>query len=242
MATTVDYIAALQQETITFDFTEASNGAKAPFLNDMVTKKAAKTGTTICGIVCKDGLVLAADARATAGPMVFTKDCEKVDAIAPNIACAGAGTAADLYHVTQGIRFDLALYSRTIKRLPKTETAIRRLQEKLFKYQGYVSCALIVGGVNADGSRLLSFISPDGYTYEHPYMAMGSGGYFASSVLQANWRPDITVEEGKELCADAIEAGIRNDMGSGSHVDVVVIRSSAPTQQERTLAYRKPIF
>eukprot|EP01053_Blabericola_migrator_P012965 Blabericola_migrator_1__12964@NODE_859_length_6239_cov_134_489469_g609_i0_p4_GENE_NODE_859_length_6239_cov_134_489469_g609_i0NODE_859_length_6239_cov_134_489469_g609_i0_p4_ORF_typecomplete_len242_score41_46Proteasome/PF00227_26/1e46DUF4191/PF13829_6/0_16_NODE_859_length_6239_cov_134_489469_g609_i013872112 len=237
----IDYISTLQQETTSFDFSEATSGAKAAVLSAYIQEHARKTGTTICGCVCRDGVVLAADTRATAGHTVFDKNCEKVEQIAPNIACAGAGTAADLQHTKRAMRFDLRLHSTTLKQLPRVETAIRRLQNMLFKYQGYVSCALIVGGVNSDGKATLAFISPEGYQFSHPFIAMGSGGYFATSILEAGYRPDLTVDEGKELCADAIEAGIRNDMGSGSNVDVMVLKSSAPTNWVRTRAYRTPI-
>lgn len=54
-----------------------------------------KTGTTIVGLKFKDGIVLAADTRATAGTIVAEKNCQKIHYIADNIYCCGAGTAAD---------------------------------------------------------------------------------------------------------------------------------------------------
>ena len=36
-----------------------------------------KTGTTTVGIVCKDGIILAADKRATAGTLIATKNTQK---------------------------------------------------------------------------------------------------------------------------------------------------------------------
>ena len=45
-------------------------------------------------MICKDAVILAADTRATAGPMVADKNCEKLHKLAPNIFAAGAGTAA----------------------------------------------------------------------------------------------------------------------------------------------------
>lgn len=53
------------------------NGFKAP--------KTTKTGTTIAGIVYKDGVILGADTRATSGPIVSDKNCEKIHYLAPNI-------------------------------------------------------------------------------------------------------------------------------------------------------------
>lgn len=58
-----------------------------------------KTGTTIVGVLCKDGVVLGADTRATAGTIVEDKNCEKIDYMAPNIYCCGAGTAADTFYI-----------------------------------------------------------------------------------------------------------------------------------------------
>ena len=37
-----------------------------------------KTGTTVLGIVCKDGIVMGADRRVTAGTLIMNKDFQKV--------------------------------------------------------------------------------------------------------------------------------------------------------------------
>lgn len=47
--------------------------------------KATKTGTTIVGVVYKDGVVLGADTRATEDNIVATKNCLKIHYMAPNM-------------------------------------------------------------------------------------------------------------------------------------------------------------
>lgn len=54
-----------------------SQGLKLP--------KTIKTGTTICGMLFKDGVILGADTRATEGPIVADKNCEKIHFLAKNI-------------------------------------------------------------------------------------------------------------------------------------------------------------
>ncbi len=54
-------------------------------------------------------------------------------------------------------------------------------------------------------------------------MSMGSGSLAAMAVFEDRYRPDMSLEEGKELVADAIRSGIFNDLGSGSNVDLCVI-------------------
>lgn len=68
-----------------------------------------KTGTTIVGVVYKDGVIIAADTRATAGTIVADKNCEKIHYLAPNIYCSGAGTAADTQWATLKMASELEL-------------------------------------------------------------------------------------------------------------------------------------
>lgn|SRR3990167_840707 len=55
------------------------------------------------------------------------------------------------------------------------------------------------------------------------YVSLGSGSIAASGILETEYKHDMTIEEGKALCVKAISAGIIEDLGSGSQVDVVTI-------------------
>ncbi|EDM00513.1 proteasome (prosome, macropain) subunit, beta type 7 [Rattus norvegicus] len=141
--------------------------------------KARKTGTTIAGVVYKDGIVLGADTRATEGMVVADKNCSKIHFISPNI----------------------------------------------YRYQGYIGAALVLGGVDVTGPHLYS-IYPHGSTDKLPYVTMGSGSLAAMAVFEDKFRPDMEEEEAKKLVSEAIAAGIFNDLGSGSNIDLCVISKS----------------
>ncbi|KAJ0405208.1 hypothetical protein ATCC90586_001160 [Pythium insidiosum] len=136
--------------------------------------KAKKTGTTICGVIYKDGVVLGADTRSTGGSVVMDKNCEKIHYIAPNIYCCGAGTAADTENTTALIASQLELHRLNTDTESRVVTAMTLLKRMLFQYQGYVSAAL--------------------------------------------------EEQAKRLVQDAILAGVWNDLGSGSNVDITIIK------------------
>jgi hypothetical protein len=53
-----------------------------------------KTGTTIVGLCCKDGVVLGADTRSTGGPFVVDKSKMKISQLAPLIYSCAAGSPA----------------------------------------------------------------------------------------------------------------------------------------------------
>ena len=105
----------------------------------------------------QDGIVLGADTRSTAGSTVADKNCEKIHFIAPNIYCCGAGTAADTENVTGMVSSALALHrSASHRPVSRVITALTMLKAHLFKYQGHVSAALVLGGVDLNGAHLFT--------------------------------------------------------------------------------------
>ena len=99
----------LKQQNGGFDFSNASRNATLNNQQNMQPAKFTKTGTTILGFHFKEGLIIAADTRATAGSTVADKNCMKVERVADNIYICGAGTAADCSHVKGLLRSQLEL-------------------------------------------------------------------------------------------------------------------------------------
>ncbi|XP_057761444.1 proteasome subunit beta type-7-B [Arachis stenosperma] len=196
--------------------------------NDMLQKKGLKpqsflkTGTTIVGLIFQDGVILGADTRATEGPIVADKNCEKIHYMAPNIYCCGAGTAADTEAVTDMVSSQLQLHRYHTGRESRVVTALTLLKRHLFNYQGHVSAALVLGGVDVTGPHLHT-IYPHGSTDTLPFATMGSGSLAAMSVFESKFKEGLTKDEGIKIVCEAILAGVFNDLGSGSNVDVCVI-------------------
>jgi len=217
-----DYLDVLQMHRGGFNFEECTRNAYLA-TKDIKPPTAMKSGTTICGVVCADCVVLAADTRATEGPIVADKNCEKLHFIASNIYCAGAGTAADLEHTTQLMESQMELLRMAMNRQPRVCTVVRRLSTMLFKYQGFIGCALVLGGVDVTGPHLYQ-IYPHGSTDYLPFTTMGSGSLCAMAILESEYKSGMTEQEGMALVQKAIRAGIFNDLGSGGNVDVCVVR------------------
>ena len=69
----------------------------------------------------------------------------------------------------------------------------------------------------------LHTVYPHGSTDTLPFVTMGSGSLAAMSVFEADYAEGLDEEAAKQLVARAIKAGIFNDLGSGSNVDLCVI-------------------
>ncbi|KAK4538260.1 hypothetical protein CDCA_CDCA16G4285 [Cyanidium caldarium] len=211
-------------------------------------RHARKTGTTIAGVQYVGGVVLGADTRATEDTVVADKNCEKIHYLASNMYCCGAGTAADTEATTRLIASQLELHRQAVgrARVPVV-AAVNMLKRHLFRYQGYVSAALVLGGVDEWHGPSLYTIYPHGSVDQLPYVSMGSGSLAAMAVFEAGWREQLSEADARQLVYEAITAGIENDLGSGSNVDLCVIKDGGRTveylrgyAQEQVRTYRKP--
>ena len=179
--------------------------------------------TSLSFFTTQDGVVLGADTRSTSGSTVADKNCEKIHFIAPTVYCCGAGTAADTENSTGMVSSALALHRFATGRASRVATALQMLKSHLFRHQGHISAALVLGGVDVEGPHLFT-VYPHGSTDSLPFATMGSGSLNAMAVFEADYREGMGEEEAVRLVARAIRAGIFNDLGSGSNVDVCVIR------------------
>jgi 20S proteasome subunit beta 2 len=186
-------------------------------------------------------VVLGADTRSTNGPIVADKNCEKIHYIAQNMYCCGAGTAADTENTTALISSQLELHKLSTGREPRVATALAMLKQMLFKYQGHISAALILGGVDLTGPSLYT-IHPHGSTDKLPFVTMGSGSLAAMGVFEAGFKLDMEKEEAVQLVVDAISAGIFEDLGSGSNVDVCVIEKGSVDMRRNFVMPNKRII
>jgi 20S proteasome subunit beta 2 len=107
-------------------------------------------------------------------------------------------------------------------------TCMTMLKQHLFRYQGHIGAYLVVAGCDPTGSHLFT-VHAHGSTDKLPYVTMGSGSLAAMSVFESKWKGKLNRDEAVDLCSDAIMAGIFNDLGSGSNVDVCVITPDKAT-------------
>ncbi|MCZ6913875.1 MAG: hypothetical protein O7C59_05015 [Rickettsia endosymbiont of Ixodes persulcatus] len=181
-----------------------------------------KTGTTIVGLKFGKGVALFSDTRSTMNDIVEDKNCHKLHKLADSIYCAGAGTAADTEHLTRSCAHVLNVFHRKYNKPPFTSIAKQFLTDHLHKYRGGIGAALILAGVDHSGSYLFD-IHPYGSCSPSLFTSLGSGSLAAVSILEAGFKMDMSEEEAVALGMAAVEAGILNDLYSGSNIDYLVI-------------------
>ena len=187
-----------------------------------------KTGTTTLGLVCKDGLVLAADKRATSGYLIAWKKFDKIMQVTGNIAITVAGTVSDVQLLTKYLKAELKLKDIRTGR----ETSVKEAANLLanFVYSNIRKLSLIpgishfiVGGKDSSGFHLYD-LSPDGSIVEvDDYISSGSGSVMVFGVLETLYRKGLSIDEGVKLAAKCVNAAVQRDIASGNGIDIITI-------------------
>src|SRR3989344_3220986 len=193
-----------------------------------------KTGTTIIGIKCKEGAVIASDRRATVdGHLIMQKDFRKIIQVNDYMIMAIAGTASDAVLLSRVISAELKLKELKTKSRPTVKEASQLIAFSLYRNIRTPSMipyvvATICGGFNEDGSVEIYSLSPAGDIREiKDYYASGSGMPFAMGLLERQYRKDVTIKEGTELSKECIKASTQRDAASGNGIDVFAITKGA---------------
>ncbi len=187
-----------------------------------------KTGTTTMGIVCKDGLVLAADRRASAGYMVADKKTKKVIKINDNLAITTAGLVSDIQLLTKLLRAQLKLTEIRRGRTPSTKQAANLLAGMVYHNVRRLSMipsivGFLVGGKDNSGFHLYNLGIDGSISEADDYLADGSGTQFALGVLEASFKKDMTMQEGVNLAVKTMNVAMQRDIATGNGIDVLTL-------------------
>jgi proteasome beta subunit len=194
----------------------------------MVDKELMKTGTTTVGLLCKDGIVLAADKRATSGYLIANKKFDKTINISDNVAVTVAGTVSDVQLLAKYIKAELKLKQIRTRKEGTVKEAANLLAMLVYNNIRKLSLIpgishFVLGGKDESGFHLYD-LSPDGSIAEiDDYVSSGSGSVMAYGVLETLYAKDLSVDEGIKLAAKSINAAVQRDIASGNGIDIVTI-------------------
>jgi proteasome beta subunit len=189
----------------------------------MDEKDVTKTGTTTLGMVCKDGVVIATETRATMGTLIAHKKTKKLYKIDKHIALATAGLVGDLQVLARYLNAEANLYRLKREVIIPVESAATLMsnilnQRKFAPY--YVQ--LILGGFDNTGGHIYSLDAAGG-SIPDVYTAGGSGSPYVYGVLEDSYKEGITTDEGVNIAIRAITAAKERDSASGGKINIAVI-------------------
>lgn len=196
-------------------------------------------GTTTIGLVCADGVVLAADHRATMGTLIADKEAKKLWQVDDHLAVTIAGVVGDNLTLVRLMQAEAALYRIGHKPIPveAAATLLSNILNQMRMYPMFIQ--MIIAGYDTE-PRVFEMDMIGGMTSKK-YSSTGSGSPVAYGVLEVEYRENLTLEEGIRIASRAMKAAIERDSAVGNGFDVATITKKGFTliQQDQLKAENK---
>ena len=64
------------------------------------------------------------------------------------------------------------------------------------------------------------------------FCAIGSGQNFSYGVLEAKYKENLTIAEGKEIVIKAVTSSIIRDMASGNGIDIAIVKKQGSAERD----------
>lgn len=184
-----------------------------------------KHGTTTVALAYKDGIVAAADRRASMGYMVASPAVDKVLPLDDRSVLTIAGLPSDAVYLVKVMRAELGLYELnrgrkiSMKGLANLFSTIMHGQFRTgFPY----FVGIIIAGVDETGGYVYNF-DGSGSISDDPFTSTGSGSPFAYGTLEALYEPDMDEASAIKVAAMAVRSAAIKDIASGDGMSLFVI-------------------
>ncbi|WP_256684495.1 proteasome subunit beta [Halococcus qingdaonensis] len=180
-----------------------------------------KTGTTTVGLTTAEGVVLAADMRASAGNMVASKNARKILQIHSSAALTISGSVSAAQSLVESLRAEVRLYE-TRRDTTMSLNALANVTANRLRSGNFRIVQPVLGGVDDEGAHIYS-IGPGGSVMEEAYATSGSGSPFALGVLEGEYDEEASIDETRTTAARAVQSATERDTASGNGLSLATI-------------------
>jgi proteasome beta subunit len=185
-------------------------------------KKAIHTGTTTVGLVGADGIVFAADKRATMGTFIASKDIDKIYMIDDHIGITIAGSVGDAQMLIRWLRVEMVKYRQENEKRISVEAAATLLANILSSNKYFPFWIQIIMGGCDEKPRLFSIDMVGGVT-EEAKTSTGSGSPIAFGVIDTNFKKGMKIDDLIPIAVKSVWAAMGRDAATGEFIDVTTI-------------------
>src|SRR5947209_14201985 len=184
-----------------------------------------RKGTTTCALTCKDGVVLAADTRASAGLFIADRHVMKIQRVDMHLGMTIAGGVADAQNLVDIMRYNANIYRLTSKDPIPIKSAARLCSNVLFnqRYFPFFVQIILAGVDKTKEEGQIYNIDLFGSMTSEKFISTGSGSPVAYGYLETEFKENLTVNDAYKIAIQAIAAAIRRNAGTGDGINVVII-------------------
>jgi proteasome beta subunit len=181
-------------------------------------------GTTTIGLTCSDGVVFAADSRASWGSFVASKKARKIFRLNDYVAASVAGSVGDAEQLMRLLQAEANLFEMEHGE-KMTANAMATLLANILqgnKFFPYL-VQLLVGGLDGAEAKLYT-LDPVGGLIEEKMASSGSGSPVAYGVLEQLYSEGKPVDEVIPVALKALRSAMERDSATGNKISLVTVK------------------
>lgn len=187
-------------------------------------REAVRTGTPCVGVVCKDGVVLAAFKRIGSS-LIVPDSHEKIFQIDKHIAAASSGLVADARKLVDFARMEAQKHRITYGSEISLENLAKKIGDHIQMFTQYAGVrpygvSLLIAG--ADKKFRLFETDPSGALFEYRATAIGAGKKEVEALFEKEYKDGMALNDGVKLALKALKKAVEEKLRPDT-VDIVVI-------------------
>jgi len=183
-------------------------------------------GTTTLAFICRSGIIISVDSRASIGNFIGSPSVKKIIEINSYLLGTMAGGAADCFFWERNLSSLCKLYETKNHSKVSVSGASKMLINSIFKYRNSgISMGTMIIGWDINGPSIY-YIDSEGNRIKVTMVAVGSGSTFAYGILDSGYKWDLELEEACELSRRAIFEASCRDSFSGGNINTYIVRKN----------------
>lgn len=186
------------------------------------------TGTSVMGMIFKDGIMLAADTLGSYGTLARYRDLSRVSVVNDATVIAAGGDYADFQYLKSIIEqrvIDENCYDDGFNYTPQSlfSWLTRVMYNRRSKYDPLWN-TFAVGGIN-NGKPFLGYVDKIGTAYTSNTLASGFGAYLARPMMRdaLEKNPDMSEEEAKAVIMRCMKVLHYRDARSLNRFEIITV-------------------
>lgn len=201
------------------------------------TQQPIVTGTSVLGIKCRDGVVIAADTLGSYGSLARFRDISRLMKVNDSTIVGGFGDYADFQFIMKLLEQqtidDNVIGDGVYRDAPSIHNWLRCVLYNRRSKMNPLWNTIVVAGKSYSGEFYLGYVDKIGVSFEDKSVATGFGSYIAQPMMrramEAN--PNMSVEEAKIVLGRCLKVLFYRDCRSLNRFQIGVV-----TETENTIS------
>jgi len=201
--------------------------------------EAIKLGSTCLGLTTPDGVVIVVEKRLNS-PLIQPSSVKKAFIVDDHCAAAASGLICDALKIVDHSRAECAQHIFQYEEKMPVQSVVESASDLMLDFSRMndsdrknkmsrpFGCGILYGGLDEEGAALFA-VDPSGIFTRCQARAIGSAQEGATTMLQEQYKPDLTIAQAKEMSL-VILRQVMEEKLTDQNIEMLVVEKGKKSQ------------